>query len=135
MKTTKEKIEVMQAFVDGKTVEVSRRSIRKGLEWFELPQNEEPFWHWQDSDYRIKAGPKLRPWKLEEIPVGALMKLKSDNDNLVYLITGKAPYGSKSTLWLGQPCEEDGMSVNLAFNNWLHSLDHGKTWHPCGVIE
>src|SRR5271157_4351377 len=30
-----------------------------------------------DYPYRIKPTPKLRPWKPEEVPVGALMKLNS----------------------------------------------------------
>lgn len=46
MKTTEEKIEVMQHFADGGEVEC--RTVR---EWFTAPN---PTWNWGSADYRIK---------------------------------------------------------------------------------
>lgn len=45
MKTTKEMIEVMQAFVDGKPIEYAYYD-----EWFSI---EDPDWDWCEKDYRI----------------------------------------------------------------------------------
>ena len=46
MKTTKEKIEVMQAYLDGEQIE---ESIDKKV-WFTC----EPIWNWAKCDYRVK---------------------------------------------------------------------------------
>ena len=51
MKTVKEKIEVMQAFEDGKQVEVT---ISGKSKWFNCG---EPTWNWVASDYRVKPEP------------------------------------------------------------------------------
>jgi hypothetical protein len=52
MKTTKEMIEVMQAFEDGKGVEAKGRNVG----WV-LASN--PIWDWRTFDYRIKPEPKV----------------------------------------------------------------------------
>ncbi len=143
MKTTKEKIEVMQAFVDGKTVEVGRRSIRKGLEWIELPQSEEPFWHWQDSDYRIKPEPELRPWKPEEVPVGALLRSTQLLATLILNVfkdktTGYYCLGFSAYSSFKDCCVSRYMFLGdlvTSIEKFEHSTDHGKTWLPCGVVE
>lgn len=48
-KTTAEKIAVMQAYLDGKQIEI----LMPNGHWikFDIPN---PTWNWQDSDYRIK---------------------------------------------------------------------------------
>lgn len=79
--------------------------------------------------WRPKPEPKrtLRPWKPEEVPVGVLIK-------------------SKSTYWKGvliQFDEQDRIAVGedrlmtrrACLENYEHSTDGGKTWHPCGVWE
>lgn len=53
MKTTKKKIEIMQAFEDGKKIEC--RS--SGLEWKEWILLQEPTWNWAECDYRVKEEP------------------------------------------------------------------------------
>lgn len=50
---TKEKIKIMQAFEDGKTIEIYERIYAR---WSDLSV-EEPYWNWGASDYRIKGGP------------------------------------------------------------------------------
>ena len=58
--TTKEKIEVMQAYLDGKKIQ--RKSITS-QNWLDWVSNEEPGWDWIDVDYRIKPEPTYRPYK------------------------------------------------------------------------
>ena len=48
MCTTKEKIEVMQAYLDGKQIQ-HRTSIHS--KWENVS---EPSWHWYENEYRIK---------------------------------------------------------------------------------
>jgi len=53
MSTTKEKIEIMQAFEDGKTVEC--RGESSGI-WGKVAVPN-PLWNWPDCEYRIKPEP------------------------------------------------------------------------------
>ena len=57
MKTTKEKIEIMQAWEDGLTVE--NRGVDYSGRWVSLAHEGEPQWNWQLYDYRIKPEPKV----------------------------------------------------------------------------
>ena len=54
MKSTAEKIAIMQAFLDGKKIEV-RTSPDRG--WREI-DTVNPHWDWYGQDYRIKPEPK-----------------------------------------------------------------------------
>jgi hypothetical protein len=56
--TTKEMIEVMQAFARGEQIEYRD----KGAEcWF--PLSFDPDWNWEKFDYRVKLQPAYRPYK------------------------------------------------------------------------
>ena len=57
MKTTKEIIEVMSAFEDGKKIEC--KYIHDD-NWFNCS---EPKWNWDIYDYRVKEESKYRPYK------------------------------------------------------------------------
>ena len=78
------------------------------------------------DSYRIKPEPHLRPWKPEEVPVGASIKnrflrsmiLGCDNNGTCYVSHTAAHFITGELL-----------------NDWEYSLDHGKTWLPCGVEE
>lgn len=51
---TKHKIEVMQAFLDGKTIQMTDKSLDIWEDFLA-----EPYWNWEANDYRIKpAEPK-----------------------------------------------------------------------------
>lgn len=53
--TTKEKIAVMQAYEDGKTIQFYSYG-----EWEDI---DVPAWNWASVDYRVKPESKLRPYK------------------------------------------------------------------------
>ena len=55
--TTKEMIEVMQAYDRGEQIE---RRDRCGNNWFLSPV---PSWDWVQYDYRVKPKPTYRPYK------------------------------------------------------------------------
>ena len=77
--------------------------------------------------YRIRPKPCLRPWKPEEVPVGAQVRYAGNLDSVRMLIItnlGDALLGGGGR-W----------TVNDLFFSMEHSLDGGKTWLPCGVEE
>jgi hypothetical protein len=108
---TKEAIRVMQAFVDGKEVE----AMNPAGNWERATT---PRWGWDDTQYRIKPTPTLRPWTADEVPLGAWMRDVSKQDYRWLIHTS----GNADTR-----------------KDWLvgyeHSTDGGKTWLPCGVME
>ena len=61
MKTTKEMIEVMKAYDEGKKIEYKYLDTEK---WFVTGN---PSWSWSVFDYRIKPEQTTRPMTLEEI--------------------------------------------------------------------
>ena len=47
---TKDAIKVMQAFVDGKTIQLESKGV-----WFDAPDR--PSWNWASQNYRVKPEP------------------------------------------------------------------------------
>lgn len=67
---TKAAAEVMMAFAEGKTVEVS---WDKGENWHEVnPCQGGCSWNWQDANYRIKPESKYRPFANAEEVMAAI---------------------------------------------------------------
>jgi hypothetical protein len=58
--TTKEKMEVMQAYLEGKTI-LTIPAIATHATWrvMEVEHGAEPAWNWYASDYRVKPEPKV----------------------------------------------------------------------------
>ena len=108
---TKESIRVMQAFVDGKDVQ----SMYDG-KWAIIYV---PRWNWDDTQYRIKPTATLRPWTADEVPLGCQLRHKSYNPDHRSLITTSG-HTTLREGWL---------------NEYEHSIDGGKKWLPCGVVE
>lgn len=73
---------------------------------------------------RLKPQPKYRPWKVEEVPLGAWIKIDAIR---VGIICG----ADANQLFIGFKC----VSYDTAFNCGKCSQDQGKTWSVCGVIE
>ncbi len=110
---TKEAIKVMQAFVDGKEVDVRR--LLDGSVW--MPAGA-PCWDWLNGNYRIKPTATLRPWTADEVPLGAWMRFKRNPQDRVLL--GWVSVQADRDLWLDER---------------EYSTDGGVTWKPCGVVE
>jgi hypothetical protein len=107
---TKEAIRIMQAFVNGKEVEVQLPAGN----WETMAPN----WNWRDTQYRIKPIPTFRPWNAGEVPLGTQMRDVSKQDYR----------------WLIHTSGNEDVR-----KEWLvgyeHSTDGGKTWKECGVME
>ena len=117
MKTIEEKIAVMQAFADGKTIEYSIKSD-KLEDWI---ITESPFWDWLRIDYRVKEEPKQPeyvPFSFEDAEFLIGKVVKSKNENWVEMI-----------IW----CSDTSTSVNdyetlLSDNTFIDGS-------PCGKIK
>ena len=108
---TLEAIRVMQAYVDGKEVE----AFSPCQKWETAST---PRWGWDDTQYRIKTTATLRPWTADEVPLGAWMRKKQDvTHRWVVIDTG-------NELWR-----------QAWFEDSEHSIDFGRKWLPCGVME
>ena len=110
MNRTIEAIKVMQAYVDGKEVEV----LFAG-KW---QTTNIPSWSWSEKTYRIKPTAKLRPWTADQVPLGAWIRYK------------RALHDRSILAWTSNQADRD-----MWLDEREHSTDGGKTWLPCGVVE
>jgi len=118
-------------------------------EWWNITANTEVSFTGDPNTWRIKPEPKLRPWKPEEVPVGALLKRKLWDKNkhpLVILGVDVSYSNTMPRAILSGPLYQDSyeshyfLSDLLTYNGCCddqnqYSTDHGKTWLPCGVME
>ena len=118
----KEYLPLVQAAAEGKTIQYSVCGIWYDAE-AELDFIQPP------HEYRIKPSPRLRPWKPEEVPVGAL--IRGEHCQFRGIIVG-AQWNSQNQcagIFCGFKFIESGQAAR---DGWQYSLDHGKTWLPCG---
>lgn len=82
------------------------------------------------DDWELYTPPakKLRPWKPEEVPVGAQVRFDKDRAWVSVIVAVR-----DEKVWLGASANY-ATTQELA-DNGEHSLDGGKTWLPCGVEE
>lgn len=76
----------------------------------------------------IPEQPKYRAWKPEEVPVGCIMKTRDTGSRWVLI-------GINEQHLLKIAGDTGHRSIEYAFNNYDHSVDGGKTWLTCGVLE
>lgn len=91
---------------------------------------------------KTESKPKLRAWKPEEVPIYALLRVPYNN--LIHVIIGvhsnNALHEPEMVLAAPNGSYYPGNRYFLAdaitsLEKPEHSIDGGKTWHPCGVIE
>lgn len=117
----KELLPVIQDFAAGKDVEcVNSRGA-----WIVL---DDPSFN-DGTKYRTKHEPKLRPWNLGEVPIGALVRHRGHIAPSVAMVTATSVINNgflSGAVW---------HSLLAAFESIEHSTDGGKTWKPCGIEE
>lgn len=124
MMTHDEMIAVIQAHKAGKQIQIDYANKPSG--WNDMVLA--PEWNFRDMKYRAKPEPKLKPWKPEEVPVGALIQFRGSISVIL------AVYGQK--LWFINQGELTWNYVDAGiFYASKYSTDGGKTWKPCGVEE
>jgi len=122
--TTKELVQVTQWIDEG----VCEYFYVEG--WQHYPRqmvfsirSDEPF-----SFYRCKPNSTLRPWRPEEVPVGALLK-HTMFIHAQWLIIGRDDHGSALIM------DNNECTWITHYIDYQVSLDHCITWKPCGVME
>ncbi len=128
--TAKEYLPLVQALAEGKTIQ---QYICGHYHDTEHP-------NFQDNPaccFRIKPpAPTLRAWKPKEVPIGALIRGYVD----VRVIQGYGPLKNLSNyISYVQYLDRYGNLIGATLEECLHekqySIDLGKTWLPCGVME
>lgn len=105
---------VMIAYANGKKIGTRpRRSTEPLLHILYVPT-----WNWEQKEYCVIPDPTYRPWTADEVPLGAWMRLKSNQHDRYAIV------------WVGLEVDR-----KLWFHLHEHSTDGGKTWLPCGVME
>ena len=92
---------------------------------------EDPLWN-ESCNYRVKPKPKLRPWRADEVPVGALYRRNTwvaGERSIIHWAGTNGEFSYQTRLHL---LIDD---VNEALHYGSYSTDGGKTWNPCGVLE
>ena len=120
-----ELLPVIKAFADGKDIE------------YEYPEDcwvkvTNPFFD-TNLNWRVAPEPptkKLREWMPEEVPIDAWY---APMEALHKMHKIKFIYISNDIRYF----RFEGIDYNAydLMNSWLHSLNQGKTWLPCGVEE
>ena len=122
--TAREFIPLLQAYADGKEIQMLNPSCTwRAVDW-ELHFGGKP------SDYRIKPEPKLRPWRPEEVPVGAIVK----SDVAAYLIIA-VNFEKAAIAMMSNTMDVVRWYATDSIDGNHYSTDGGKTWKPCGVEE
>ena len=83
-----------------------------------------------DGDLINYTEPKLRPWKPEEVPIGAWIR-RINCEGFFSSIIGVTRHQLMTV-------EDNFPDALIELDDMLpyeYSLDHGKGWHPCGVEE
>ena len=127
--------EVMLAYADGKEIEF-KTNHKDG--WSSLSSNNKVLFNWFVCNYRIKSAksePKLRPWKPEEVPVGAWIRAKNEATIKYNYFTTIIGVTSTDIVMAEETFEDMFDSFEKALTTSEYSIDKGKTWHPCGVLE
>lgn len=85
--------------------------------------------------FRIKPEPKLRPWKMDEVPLDCWVRTAGENC-AIFKILACQPMGIVSANSFADNNSALILrSFEFALKNIEHSTDGGKTWKPCGVEE
>ena len=92
----------------------------------------DPFWDWDEENYRIKPEPKYRAWTLDEVPVGAVVRRKQTKahgvaDRVIIIGTSDGRVHCGDSLDT-TTCEDLLQEAEVSY-------DFCKTWQPCGVLE
>ncbi len=122
--TTKEMIEVMQAYKRGEQIEYRIKDFMRDDEWY--VQKEFPEWDWKTFDYRVKKPSTYRPYKnIQEF-------LQAQKEHGIYL-------QEKETRCMIMPLGVNYYRVTIPSRSYRYKqLLNTFVWQdgtPCGVKE
>jgi hypothetical protein len=119
----KERLPIIQAYVDERDVQY--KNSFTGYQW-ETALKNGSLEFGLDSEYRIKPEPKLRPWKPEEVPVGGVIRRKSDGSRMLIINV------FQSGVHVGDSIAPVGFDSLL--KNFERFAGFGEC-QPCGIQE
>jgi hypothetical protein len=119
----KERLPIIQAYVDERDVQY--KNSFTGYQW-ETALKNGSLEFGLDSEYRIKPEPKLRPWKPEEVPVGGVIRRKSDGSRMLIINV------FQSGVHVGNSTTPVGFDSLL--KNFERFVGFGEC-QPCGIQE
>lgn len=129
----------VQALAEGKVVQYKQKN---SIVWVDLnsPDNDVDWFNASDGvyrEFRIKPEAKLRAWRPEEVPVGALLRDSQELRSMIICADESRFYiGRKSYISNEAVIDSFHFSDALTYIYKLeHSTDQGRTWLPCGVAE
>lgn len=115
-----ELLPIITAFAEGKTIQF----LAFNGEWSDVPS---PAWD-DRSKYRIKPTPTLRPWKPEEVPVGAVVRLRGTSGQC-WLILSQCDGAVRTSFGV-----RDVHDLRVRYEHrWPQEPD--TAWRPCGGEE
>lgn len=126
----KKYLPLIQALAEGKKVEYR---VAPDEPWFDMTKEPLPDWFRNDQkdyEWRIKPESKLRPWRPEEVPVGALIRgtIGGMLTSMILAVDSEKVYFAGLS----------GITFNFIDAGMMgcsYSTDAGKTWKQCGVYE
>jgi hypothetical protein len=124
---------IIMAFGAGKTIQ---RRYDYNMPWQDcVPPNSWPDFSMDAEWYRIKpepVKPALRPWKPCEVPMGCILRAKYWSENVRVILDNQCEDIVNITFSKGN--ERRQFTLRELARDFLHSIDQGKTWQPCGVL-
>lgn len=131
--TTKELIEVMQAYEDGKCIEYRLKNPKEDEPWVLIST---PSWDWTTFNYRIKPKESYRPYKdAAEFLDHLATECKSTGDSIIPGVWLKNLHTGKVFLVLGYDTDNiyiDGDTFTFKSAFWHFTYTSGA---PFGIKE
>lgn len=131
--TTKEMIEIMQAYDRGEQIEFISKDLRSSADWITMTQ--EPYWNWAEFDYRIKPKQSYRPYK------NADEFLQAQKEHGIWLVSKRVSSYVMPVKLISQTIEICAINVKGVFvprEISFKELLNNYTWQdgtPCGIKE
>ncbi len=122
----RKRAEIMLAYANGAEIEV-RMGMNDSWTTLYTPAFEQS----NLLEYRIKPEKKYRPWKPEEVPVGAMIHWNSSTKH-TYLIYSHYSDEGKVGIFKRDGIKTYEYETLFKYCSWSRD---GKTWQPCGVKQ
>lgn len=133
----KELIPIIEAIAKGKILEIR---IKPNGKWLVNSfSNHGAAFENTNYDWRIKSEAKYRPWRMEEVPVGGLLRWKGESTNKSVILT--IDNQEDVCIYFFNSLSEKSDRIptynyaSTCLKDMEYSIDFGKTWQPCGVLE
>lgn len=125
---------IVKALAEGK--EIQFRTIGN-VGWFKASS---PAFDISRYEYRVKPECQLRPWKLEEIPIGAIARRRNPSLNQTPQVIIAADYLSINTP-TSTPCAimhfegKENTTAELLLSKWEWKYPNSGFWQHCGMMD